>query len=161
MLGAGKKKSLAAYSQYMRQDDSDELLEVFERKKWPSFLGGEKFVAWVKATFFQRKKHQQVPESAQLVPDLATIKREVCLLYEVKENDLFLSKRGQVNEPRNVAIYFGRVLCNCTLKELGQEFGMTGYSPAGSAVERVKRKISENKQFEQKINKIRKTVLAN
>ena len=161
MLGAGRKKSLAAYSQYMRQDDSDELLEVFERKKWPSFLGGEKFVAWVKATFFQRKKHQQVPESAQLVPDLATIKREVCLLYEVKENDLFLSKRGQVNEPRNVAIYFGRVLCNCTLKELGQEFGMTGYSPAGSAVERVKRKISENKQFEQKINKIRKTVLAN
>ena len=159
ILAADKKKRRQAYLRFMEQDDSDELLDIFERKKWPSLLGSENFISWIKETFFEKKKHRQVPEFVQLVPDLLEIKREVCQAYGVVEKDLLTVQRGKSNEPRNVAIYLSRVLRNDTLMELGQEFGISGYSPAGSAVERVKKKLATDRKLQQKIEKIKQSLL--
>ena len=83
----------------MAKDDFDELLNLFEQKKWPSLLGSENLISWVKETFFEKKKHRQVPESVQLAPDLGKIKREVCRVYGVEEKDLLTAQRGKSNEP--------------------------------------------------------------
>ena len=50
------------------------------------------------------------------------------------------------NESRNVAIYICRVLRKDTLIEPGHAYGMTGYSPAGSAVERVKKETVQGQK---------------
>jgi len=115
LLAPDKKKRRQAYLRFMAKDDSDELLDFFEQKKRPSLLGSENFISWVKGTFFEEKKHRQIPQSAQLAPELEQIKREVCRTYGVEEKDLLTAQRGKSNEPKNVAIY----LCNDTLMELG------------------------------------------
>ena len=84
----------------------------------------------------------------------------VCPLFSRKsgsiiEKDLLTAQRGKSNEPRNVAIYLCRVLRNDTLMELGHAYGMTGYSPAGSAVERVKKKLSKDRKLLKRIEKIK------
>jgi len=158
MLAADKKKHRQAYLQFMGQNESDELLDLFERKKWPSLLGSENFLSWIKETFFEQKKHRQVPESALLAPDLQEIRKAVCRVYGVVEKDLLTAQRGKSNEPRNVAIYLCRILRNDTLMELGKEFGMSGYSPAGSAVERVKKKLTTDKKLQKKIEKIQQVL---
>ena len=112
MPASDQKKRRQAYLRFMAKDDSEELLDLFEQKKWPSLLGSENFISWVKETFFEKKKHRQVPESVQLAPDPGKIKREVCRAYGVEEKDLLTAKRGKSNEPRNVAIYLCRVLRN-------------------------------------------------
>ena len=155
MLASDNKKRRQAYIRFMGQDDSNELLDLFERKKWPSLLGSENFISWIKEFFYEKKKHLQVPESVQLAPDLWEIKREVCRAYGIVEKDLLTAQRGRSNEPRNVAIYLCRVLRNDTLIVLGQEFGMTGYSPAGSAVERVKKKLAKDRKLRKRINQIK------
>ncbi len=91
----------------MDQDDADELLTLFERKKWPSLLGSNDFISWVKETYFEKKTHQQIPDSAQLAPNISKIIEEVCRAYRVTEKDLLIGQRGKTNEPRNVAIYLG------------------------------------------------------
>lgn len=160
MLTADTRKQKKAYREFIGQKDSKELLDLFERKKLPPLLGSEKFISWVRKTFFKKKKDRQIPESTQLAPDLQDIKKEVCLAYGVAEKDLLTAQRGRNNEPRAVAIYLGRVLRNDTLKELGLAFGMTGYSPAGSAVERIKKKLLLDKKLQKKINRIEKSLLA-
>ena len=100
-------------------------------------MGSENFISWVKGTFFEEKKHRQIPQSPQLAPELEQIKREVCRTYGVEEKDLLTAQRGKSNGPRNVAIYLCRVLRNDTLMELGKAFGMTGYSPAGSRTQKL------------------------
>ncbi|MEA2039068.1 MAG: helix-turn-helix domain-containing protein, partial [Thermodesulfobacteriota bacterium] len=160
LLASDKKKRRQAYLRFMAKADSDELLDLFEQKKWPSLLGSEKFISWVKETFFEEKKHRQIPQSAQLAPELEHIKREVCRTYGVEEKDLLTTQRGKSNEPRNVAIYLCRILRNGTLMELGQVFGMTGYSPAGSAVERVKKKLPKDRKLQKRIEKIKQSLLA-
>jgi len=88
------------------------------------------------------------------------IKKEVCQAYGVEEKDILTAQRGRINEPRNVAIYLCRTLRHDTLMELGREFGMTGYSPAGSAVERVKKRLVKNKKVQKKIEIIKKSLLS-
>ncbi len=119
MLAYDQKKRKQAYLRFMAKDDSDELLDLFEQKKWPSLLGSENFISWVKETFFEKKKHRQVPESVQLAPDQEKIKREVCRAY-----------------------------------------GITGYSPAGSAVERIKKKLSKDRKLLKRIEKIKQFLFA-
>lgn len=153
-----KRKAKKVYKQFMAMEDSQEIQKVFEKKKWPSMLGSEDFIAWVKENFFASKKHRQVPESFQLAPEQARIIKEVCRDYGVSEEELLISKRGKKNEPRNVAIYLCRQLRNDTLIHLGEAFGMTGYSPAGSAIDRVKKKLLKDKKLQIRLNQIIKAI---
>ena len=49
------------------------------------------------------------------------------------------SKRGQVQEPRNLSIYLARKHSSLKLSEIGFEFGLEEYSSVSSIVIRVKR----------------------
>lgn len=149
-----------AYLQFMAMEDSEKLQGLLERKKWPVMLGSEVFVSWVKQTFFEQKKHQQVPESLQLAPERERIFKEVCEAYGIEKKELFHATRGRSNEPRNVAIFLCRTLRNESLIDIGRTFGMTGYSPAGSAIERVKKNISKNKQLRARVENIRQSLMA-
>ena len=44
--------------------------------------------------------------------------------------------------------------------ELGHAYGMTGYSPSGSAVERVKKKLSRDRKLLKSIEKIKQSLFA-
>lgn len=160
MLTVNHKQRKDAYLRFIEQENANELLDLFERPKWPSMLGSENFIALIKETYFDKKKHRQIPESIQLAPDLSKIKREVCQAYGVAEKELLTAQRGRINEPRNVAIYLCRVLRNDTLIELGRKFGMSGYSPAGSVIERVKKKLSKDEKLLHRVNQITDRLLA-
>jgi REP element-mobilizing transposase RayT len=156
---SGKRGRRKAYLQFMDTEDSEEIQSLFEKKKWPSLLGSADFINWVKETFFSKKKHREVPESAQLAPERQQIIKEIRRFYGVKNKDLLTSQRGKSNEPRDVAIYLCRILRNDTLIDLSQSFGMTGYSPASSAVERVKKNMVKNKELRQKIKQLKTNLL--
>ena len=108
-----------------------------------------------KGNFSQQKQDRQVPESFQLAPDSSLIIREICQFYNVSEQDLLTARRGRSNVPRDVAIYLCRVLRNDTLKKIGTSSGMTGYGPAGNAVNRVKDKMLKNRELGQAVEKIK------
>ena len=66
-------------------------------------------------------------------------------MYKIKEKELYLSRRGYFNEPRNVAVYLIRQLRNDTLKKVGEQFGIEKYSTVSSIVEKVKREMRTDK----------------
>jgi len=144
----------------MAQEDTEEILETFERKKWPALLGSENFISWVKETYFATKQHQQVPESVQLAPELERIKMEVRRYYGVDEKDILTGQRGKINEPRSVAIFLARTLRNDTLMVIGNAFGMSGYSHAGGAVERIKKRLADDRELCGRVERIKAALLA-
>ncbi len=161
MLSSNKRKSKQAYLSFMAKDDSEEILDFFEKKKLPTIFGSEDFVVWVKDNFFAQKKHHQVPDSSQLAPEPEVINRAVCNYYKITENEILLTRRGSLNEPRNVAIYLNRVLRRENLLKIGRAFNMVGYSSVSSTIERVNKNIEKDKQFRKRIDTIKKTLLAN
>jgi hypothetical protein len=71
------------------------------------------------------------------------------------KKDLEQAKRGQVNEPRNLAIYLARKHSGLRLSEIGLEFGLEKYSSVSSVVIRTEKLLSQNKKLRKRLEKIR------
>ena len=110
--------------------------------------------------FCVRKSPIEVPESRLLAPESDNIMDVVCAEYGVSVTDLKTSVRGQVNEPRNVAIYLMRHLRSDTLSAICKEFGLKKDSSAGSIVDRVKKQILKDKQCRNNVEQIEKKLIA-
>ena len=76
------------------------------------------------------------------------------MAYNIKEPELYVTRRGYFNEPRNVAVYLIRHLRNDTLKLVGENFGIEKYSTVSSIVERVKYGMKADKSLENRIQKL-------
>ena len=161
MLSSNKQKSKQAYLNFMAKDEPEEILELYEKKKLPSVLGSEQFIAWVKETFFDAKRHNQIPESSHLAPELSRITGAVCSYYDVSEKEILQTRRGTLNEARNVAVYLCRILRRDTLLEIGKSFNMAGYSSVSSTIDRVQKKLTRDKKFRKRVGQVKQSVWAN
>ena len=148
-------ESIKRYKQFVSKESLEEINQILARKKLPTVIGSKRFVEKIKELFFADKKHEEVPESRYLAPDMDKIIEEVCKFYNVNKEVLFSSRRGLFNEPRNVAIYLIRRLRGDTLKEVGKIFGIEKNSTVSSVVERLKLEIERNKNLNKRIGSLR------
>jgi hypothetical protein len=154
MLSGNPKMRLKAYREYMSMESDERIIRVFSRKKWPVFLGSERFLAGLKGRFSPKKIHGEVPQSKELSPDRDTILATVSEYYRVQREDLIHTKRGFFNEARNVAIYLTRKLRGDTLQEIGVGFGIDRYSTVSSVVERMKALVKKDEKIRVRIGQL-------
>ncbi len=140
-------KAIREYLKFVQGEESEEIQYFFSKKNLPSIFGSRNFVEWVKAKYYQKMKHDEVPQSRDLAPTIIEIKKAVGLCYEVDIKELEVSKQGRENEPRNVAIYLSRKHSRLSLDEIGKEFGRIKYSTVSNVVRRVESQLDENKQL--------------
>ena len=153
-----KAVSRKIYKDFVSKEIPEEINRIFGRKNLPSALGSKNFLNWVKDSFFLRKRHKEVPESKSLSPDAERIKEEVCRSYGVSRDALYISRRGISNEPRNVAIYLLRTLRGDNLEEIGRDFNINRFSSASSVVERMKGRVSKNRQLRKRVEEIKNAI---
>ncbi len=89
---------------------------------------------------------------------LKMLSRTKALQKIVYRDFVRISIRGQLNEPRNVAMYLMRHLRGDTLSTICKEFGLKKDSSAGSIVDRVKKQILKDKQFRNKVAGVKKII---
>lgn len=159
MFSRQSSKAKKAYIDFLQDGDTQEVTYFFSKKSIPAVFGSADFIEWVKKKFYQHKQHNEVPESRQLSPTIADIKEAVCQLYKENEKVLEVSKRGQVNEPRNIAIYLARKHSGLKLSEIGVEFGLEKYSSVSSIVIRTEQLIAQRKLLKQRVEKIRSILI--
>ncbi|MFC1863978.1 transposase [Thermodesulfobacteriota bacterium] len=158
MLSRTKALQKVVYRDFVNESDNDDFSAIYKKKKLPAMLGSEPFLKLIKDLYFTDKKHIEVPESRILAPERDKIMAAVCTKYNVPLADLRISIRGQLNEPRNVAMYLMRHLRGDTLSSICKEFGLKKDSSAGSIVDRVKKQILKNRQFRNKVERIKKII---
>ena len=150
-----RAESIRLYRQFVSMETPEEINAILSRKKLPSIMGSKTFIDKVKGRFFSNKSHEEVPESRSLAPEVDRIIEEICKLYIVNRQELFASRRGYFNEPRNVAIYLIRRLRGETLKGVGEAFGIDRNSTVSSVVERLNREIRRNKKLKKRIEDLK------
>jgi putative transposase len=147
------------YRQYMAQDDSEEIERVFSLKKLPAVLGSKHFLQSIKDTFFGEKFHQEVPESRSLAPSSSEILRVVCEEYGTSEDDLLITRRGETNEARNVAIFLLRTIRGETLPSIATMFGISTYSTVSSVLVRFQSRLKEEEALQNEVKSLKKKLL--
>ncbi|MFC1890843.1 transposase [Thermodesulfobacteriota bacterium] len=158
MLSRTKALQKSVYRDFVNESDRDDFSMIYKKRKLPAMLGSENFLKFIKDHYFIKKKHIEVPESRLLAPEKDIIKDAVCMKYNVSISDLQISKRGYLNEPRNVSMYLMRHLRGDTLSAICKEFGLKKDSSAGSIVDRVKTQILKDRQFRHKVDGIKKII---
>jgi len=76
--------------------------------------------------------------------------------FAVEEIALDQTKRGQVNEPRNLAIFLSRRISGLKLEEICKEFGLGSYSSVSSVVIRTEQLLSKSNKLREMVDKIKR-----
>ena len=97
MFSNETNEALKRYRAFVNKEIPEEINRILGSGKWPSVIGKEGFVNWVKENFFVQRRHAEVPESKSLAPDSEKIKEAVCRSYDIGEEDRLKSKRGMTN----------------------------------------------------------------
>ncbi len=85
----------------------------------------------------------------EMTPILAEeIISTVCNFYDIKPVQLYKSKRGEFNEPRNIAIFLMRRLRKDSLKAIGAQLNIEKYNSVCSVIERLKNKNGKGVKVE-------------
>jgi len=154
LLTDDKKSQIKLYRRFVAVDDDKELDSVMTRKKWPSLLGPQEFIDWVKATYKEIKGSDDMPQMRELYPDTDKIISIVCACYDVVSKDLLISRRGTFNEPRCAAIYLLRRIRRDSLKDIGKRFNLEKPSSVSSVIERMKTRIQNSQKIKMRIQNI-------
>jgi len=155
MFSANYAVSQKKYMEFVLKETSEEINSIFNRKKWPSIIGSDKFIEGVKERFFNKKRHMEVPDSKALAPEIEKIKEALCRLYEIKEGELLYSKRGERNEARNIAMYLTRQLRGSKHTEIGREFKVSNYSTVSTIIERMKERIQKERRIRKRVDELK------
>ncbi len=158
LFSNSKLESIRLYKQFVLKETPEEINQIFRRRNLPAVLGCKSFVDMIKDKFFNLKNYEEIPEIKNLAPDINKIKYAVCKAYDVKETELYVTRRGYFNEPRNVAVYLIRHLRNDTLKKVGEQFGIKKYSTVSSIVERVKYEMKADRRLKKRIQDLAENI---
>ena len=158
LFAKDRKEGINTYRKFVVMETPEEINRIFSQSKFPSMLGSESFVNRMKEKFFHKKRHDEIPESRKLAPEAEKIKKTICNAYGIEESSLLSSRRGVLNEPRNVAIFLLRRLRGEKLNDIGRQFGISKYSSVSSVIEKMKREISADRRLRMKVKSIEKTL---
>jgi len=147
------------YRRFVSVENNKEIAGVLEGKRWPSVLGPQSFVDWVKGQYYAVKSDEDVPQAKELAPGADLIIDTVCEFYNVSSDGLYRSRRGDFNEPRNVAIFLTRKLRRDGLREIGGWFRMEKYSSISSIIERMKKRMMKDRGLSRRMDRIAETIL--
>lgn len=148
-------KAITEYTKFVQGEESEEIIDFFNKKNLLSIWGSRNFVEWIKAKYYRKKRHDEVPQSKDLAPTIIEIKKAVGLCYKIDIKELEKTTRGQEKEPRNVAIYLCRKHSSLPLAEIGEEFGCIKYSTVSNVARKIENKLAESNQLSKKITLIR------
>ncbi len=149
-----KSARLKKYEDFIREEESIEIINFFSKKYTRSMLGSEKFINWVKDNFNDLLFREEITETKELIPSMEKLKLSVSKAYKVNPTLLCGIKRGVPNEPKNVAIFLARRLRRDSLKTIGKEFNISNYSTVSSIIERMKTNLGSNKKLKQHVDRI-------
>jgi REP element-mobilizing transposase RayT len=155
MLSPNRKNWLKMYKNFMRDKSDVFYSEMIERKRWPVCYGISEFVDWIKGSYYARKIDDDIPQSKELAPDETLIIKCVCEYYKVTNDTLMKSKRGEFNEPRNIAIYLFRTLRHDSLKIIGESFNIRKYYTVSSVISRLKQLLKKDKIIKKRIESVK------
>jgi len=158
LFAKDRKKGINTYRKFVTKETPEEINRIFSQSNLPSMLGSESFINKMKERFFHKKRHDEIPESRRLALEAEKIKKTICNAYGIEESSLLSSRRGVLNEPRNVAIFLLRRLRGDKLNDIGRQFGISKYSSVSSVIEKMKREISADRRLRMKVKNIEKTL---
>jgi putative transposase len=160
ILDENKSSQKRSYLNFIRRDDSEKILNFYERKNLPFILGSEGFIEKIKAKYFEVKRHKEISQSRDLEPTTKDILRIVSSAYKVGGESLLKLHRGCYNEARDVAVYLSRLNTGKKLDEIGASFNIANYSTVSSIIANMRKRSKVDKGLAKRLEKMDRLIIS-
>ena len=164
VLGRFNSRSARAVERYQAfiGDGLDkDTQQLYSRGNFPAMWGSQGFREKIRKQLAKGRMDYEIPERKrqQRRASLKTIEDVVIKSYGISRQELLRKRRGHWNEPRNLAIYLGRMVGGCRLKEIGNRWGQLQYSSVSRMVDSVRRLMEKDRSFRQRVEGIERRIL--
>ena len=79
-----RREEIYIDKEFVLKESSEDISRVLGRIRVPPVLGDDRFMKWVKETFFNEKYNKEVPQSKSLAPSVEEIRRAVLLTAHIE-----------------------------------------------------------------------------
>jgi chromosomal replication initiation ATPase DnaA len=112
----------------------------------------------MKARFFERKTHYEVPDSLSLAPEARQIMQVVCSHYRIGRSELVKCRRGHFNEPRAVAIHLIRTMRKDGFAAIGSQSGLKSYSAVGGVLDSIRKRLASDQELSERCQRVQRSL---
>jgi putative transposase len=154
----GKRKTKKEKSEILGRDALEETYDFYSKNNVLSILGSRDFIDQIKKGFFRSLVHPEIPDAKKLAKEARAIIQIVSNHFEISQEKLFVHKRARDNTPRDIAMYLIRMETSKPLAEIGELFHMDKYGSVSSCINRIKRRMAEDKHLNQTLELIKSNI---
>ena len=154
-------RAVERYQAFIREGLDEETQRLYSRGNGPAIWGSQGFREKIRKRLAKRGMDYEIPERKrqQDSPSLKKIEEAVIRSYGISKQELLRKRRGFFNEPRNLAIYLGRMVGGYRLKEIGNRWGQLQYSSVSRMVDSARQLIQKDRSFRQRVEGIERRIL--
>lgn len=157
-LGARWEQAVRFYREFIQAGVPQQIKRIYGQKKAPVILGTEALKERARSLVAKKRKGDYELAEAKALPfrpRATEVVEAVSENYRVGREVLQRVRRGEWNEPRDVAIYLCRKECGLPLKEFATLFGIPAYTTVSMACARVETRLKEDRAFRRRAEKVR------
>ena len=155
-----KKKSIIMYKEFMSIGLDEEVVKFYSKKAQSSIFGDSGFVEMIKEKFVKKGKVSTLGITKKRLilgkGKVKTINKIICNKFNIEENILFQTSRGEENMPRLFAISLSRELSGLSFSEIAKRYKIKSYKTIASSNFRLKERMKNNRKIKTKYSMLKK-----
>lgn len=144
------------FHEFVLSGNEQALKEFYNERRQTPVLGGERFRERLMGSVGRLSREH--PRYERVRPPADRVLRVLAQEYGVKLEAVLQGRRGRENEARKVGMYLLKQLCDLTLQEIADRFGIRSYGAAGWACHGVRSRIESDKKFQGRIERLQAVI---
>lgn len=158
LFAAKTTAQIRLYKSFVEKKEPERIRDFYESKKLLPVMGGEAFVQQIRKAYLKAHSSHEFPELKYMVPSEEAVISQVCRHYQISPDSLFQTRRGQINEARDVAIFLTHDLCHLPYQQIAHTFRVNTPSAISSATARMRKRMEGDAKFFKRMQKIKKSI---
>jgi REP-associated tyrosine transposase len=146
------------FQRFVASGNETAIQEFYSPSRQRPVLGGETFLEWIKSRVGRIAREHPRYERIEVRPSMRRVLEGVAKGYGVGVEDLIQGRRGRENEARKVAMYLVKRLCDWTLQQTAEGFGVGSYGVVGWACYTIRAQMKSDKKFRDQVERIQGAV---
>jgi len=143
---------------FVASGNQEALVKFYSSKRLAPLLGDTDFITRIREGRTSFSGEHTRHETGALRPQVSSVLTDITNVYRVSKESLLYGKRGKRNEPRQVAMYLVRELCNKSLHDIAKLFSLGSYGGVGAACSVIEKQLTVDRGLRRRIEQIRKMV---
>lgn len=143
------------FHEFVLSGNEEALERFYSQGRQSPVLGGEGFREQLMRKLGRMSRENPRYERVGVRPSVERVLKGVAQLYRVKMEDILGGRRGRENEARKVGMYLVKQMCDLTLQQITEQFGVGSYGAVGWACHEVQLKAESNRGFQKQVEQIK------